>query len=171
MATQQLVVFNAFYEQNIMNEADWLSLPIHTLLLRNDGPGNGGEWFSRTLADKKDPATLSALWGISYQAVEIDSTNYARQTLTPQNITIDTDVLDRGTWNITQASTVYGNPIGDATQQTIEGVLIYTGSVSSANDGTNIPLLMQEYAVGKPTADGPVTANWSTNGLWFMTQA
>ena len=61
--------------------------------------------------------------------------------------------------------------MGDATQQNIEGVLIYTGVQAAGSDATNIPLMMQEYATSKETADGPVTANFPTQVLWQMAQA
>lgn len=172
MATEQLVVFNAFYLQDLMDETDWLATPVYCLLLRNNGPGLGQEWFARTLADKKDPATLQALFSAPNNAVEITSTGYTRQVVTPSQIAIQTTIADRGEWRIAESSVEFGNPIGDATQQNIEGVVIYTGTGTSAGDATNVPLIMQEYGTSKPTADGPVTANFTNadNALWFKTQ-
>ena len=171
MATNQQVVFNSFYLQDLMDQTDWLAAGVHCLLLRNDGPGLGNEWFVKTLSQKKAPATLDALWAAG--AVEITSTGYTRQSVTPSAIAIETAIADRGEWRITESEVEFGNPIGDATQQTIEAVVIYTGLVTGgANDATNVPLIMQEYENGKPTADGPVTANFTDgdNALWFETQ-
>ena len=105
MATQQLIIFNAIYNTDILPEADptspasgWTNLPLWVLLLRNNGAGLGQEWFvNNTPAQKKDPASLTSLF-TTYQAVEISSTGYTRQAITPNQIVIETSSFDRGQW-------------------------------------------------------------------------
>lgn len=180
MATQQLIIFNTFYATDLMPQtaatsppSGWTNLPLWVLLLRNNGPGLGQEWFvGNTPSQKKDPANLTALWSNVYDAVEISSTGYSRQSITPNQILVEGASFDRGQWKIAENSVEFGNPVGDLTQQNIEGVLIYTGvQAGGASDDTNIPLMMQEYSTSKETADGPVTANFPTQVLWQMAQA
>jgi hypothetical protein len=171
MATQQLVIFNTVLNsQDILPESDWTALTLWAMLLRNDGAGNGQEWFARSVGDMKDVASITSLL-TTYQAKEITSTGYARTAVTPNQISVDTG-LDFSRFRIAETSIEFGNPVGDAgSQQTIEAVLIYQGVQSNANDATNIPLMMQEYGTGKQTADGPVTANFTNQTLWNMAQA
>jgi hypothetical protein len=107
---------------------------------------------------KTDATVTAALANANVD--ECAATNYVRKTLSGKAAT------DSGNKVLLDADNLVWTALGGAVNETITGVLIYKGTLLSADDGTNVPLISLALASSLTTNGGDVTITKDATNKW-----
>lgn len=143
------LVFNIASDGIAKQTIDWVGDDIRMMLL--DGAGT----------PVKGNATVAAALSES-DVSEILATGYSRQTLATKSI------LTTGDQTKYISDNVDFGALGNGTNSTISGILIYKGTLDDSDDATNIPLAYILVTNPILTNSGNITAVKGVSGAWFL---